>query len=71
MHHHAQHPEDKDAAEYLAVEGLTASLLCELGKREGHGDTCHEEEERHYQIPEAKADPHLVVKLIEDAIHPR
>ena len=71
LHHHAQHPEDNEATEYLAVEGLVSALLREFGKGEGHGDPRHEEEERHHQVPEAEADPHFVVELIEDAIHPR
>ena len=69
LHHHAEYKQQHHAAGYAQV--CRTLVVTELGQRERHRRSGHEHEQRHDQVPHAKALPRNVFKLTHDALEPR
>ena len=70
LYNHSEDEQKDEAFDDFAVNGSFVRIVFKLGERERHGGSCHEEEKRHYQIPETEPLPYFMIELEKNTVQP-
>lgn len=70
LYNHSEDEQKDEAFDDFAVNGSFVRIVFKLGERERHGGSCHEEEKRHYQIPETEPFPYFMIELEKNTVQP-